>query len=428
MKSLRSFNDVHKVLAAFVPPAKAMHANYTLERMVKLMSHLGNPQDSYKVFHVAGTSGKTSTSYYLAAMLQAVGRKVGLTVSPHIDEVNERLQINLQPLTEIEFCEALSEFLTIVEESGVRPTYFELLIAFAYWEFARRKVDYAVVEVGLGGLLDCTNVITRADKICVIADIGLDHTQVLGKTIPEIAGQKAGIILPGNDVVMNQQSPEVMDIIDEVIKRQGGLLTTELIHPLSSRLENGAVGYQKRNWQLAYMTYNLAAKRDDLPRLDEEQINQTRQILIPARMEVVRLGSKTIIMDGAHNAQKMQAMANSLRTLFPAQKIACLFGLIKSGDFRLRSTLEQLVPMIEHMIITSFQTEQDLKRLSVEPARIVNVLTQFDFSNVDVIEDPKQAFRQLLRRPEPILLVTGSFFLMQYVRPDIKKIASNSKL
>ena len=162
---------------------------YTLDVMKALMEHLGNPQNQLRVLHVAGTSGKTSTAYYCAALLKEAGKKVGLSVSPHVDTVNERLQINGQPMPEAEFCKVLSEFLDVVAESGIKPSYFELLVAMTYWEFARQKVDYAVIEVGLGGLRDGTNVIERADKVCLITDIGLDHTEILGHTLTKITGE-----------------------------------------------------------------------------------------------------------------------------------------------------------------------------------------------------------------------------------------------
>ena len=193
MTKLRSFNDIDTVLKDFIPPMRSFRSVYTLDTMRALMLALGNPQNSYKTIHVAGTSGKTSTSYYIAALLGQTGKKIGLSVSPHVDNVNERVQIDLVPLDEHEYCQQFSTFLQIINKLRIKPTYFELLIAFAFWQFAQEKVDYAVIEVGLGGLLDGTNVIERSDKVCVIADIGLDHVAVLGNSLAGIAAQKAGI-------------------------------------------------------------------------------------------------------------------------------------------------------------------------------------------------------------------------------------------
>src|SRR5581483_7745687 len=160
---------------------------YTLDTINAVMELVGNPQDKVKVLHVAGTSGKTSTAYYLASLLKANGASVGLCVSPHLIEVNERVQIDLKPLPERDFCDGLGQFWDLATSTGLKPSYFEMLVAFPYWEFARRGLDYVVMEVGVGGLLDGTNVVHSENKVCIITDIGLDHTKLLGDTIPEIA-------------------------------------------------------------------------------------------------------------------------------------------------------------------------------------------------------------------------------------------------
>src|SRR4051812_2248602 len=129
MHELISFEDVNRELKHFIPSVSKMREPYTLERIRTLLEYLGNPQDQYKVIHVAGTSGKTSTCYYLASILKEHGKKVGLTVSPHVDEINERVQIDLQPVPEKEFCKQISTFLGLVEKSTVTLTYFELLVA-----------------------------------------------------------------------------------------------------------------------------------------------------------------------------------------------------------------------------------------------------------------------------------------------------------
>ena len=160
-------------------------AEYKLDAMQAFMEYLGNPQDKVQVIHVAGTSGKTSTCYYIAALLHGAGYKVGHTVSPHVDEINERVQINLEPLPETQFCEALSEFSDLVAGFDQQLSYFEVMVALAYWYFAKVGVDYAVIEVGLGGRIDGTNVVTRGDKISVITNIGFDHTKIFASGRPQ---------------------------------------------------------------------------------------------------------------------------------------------------------------------------------------------------------------------------------------------------
>jgi dihydrofolate synthase / folylpolyglutamate synthase len=419
MARLRNFQEVRTVLAGFVPPAGTLHKNYTLKRMRELMEKLGNPQDTYKVIHVAGTSGKTSTSYFMAALLKAAGQKVGLTVSPHIDEVNERVQINLEPLPEAKFCRELSEFLNIVAETGIKPTYFEVLVAFAFWKFDRAEVDYAVVEVGMGGLLDGTNVISRADKVCVITDIGLDHTRILGKTLPEIATQKAGIILPRNPLFTYRATTgEVLDVIRQIAAQKYADLE-EVSLPPAEKLPADLPLFQKRNWYLAYEVYAYLIGRDGLPVLSKEQLHETAQTYIPARMEIIRMHDKTVILDGAHNRQKMDTLAASITDKFLDQPIATLFSVVKDDAFPERINPAPLVKLSCHLIITGFAGAQDFPKVSVPPAAVAKYLNQLGFQEAEVIDNPEAAFAALLKRPEPVLLVTGSFYLMNHIRPLI---------
>ena len=188
-------------------PAVARYSgdDMTLDRMWPLLSAVGNPHKKLKTIHIAGTSGKTSTSYYIAALLKASGQRTGMTVSPHVDSITERLQIDGSPVSDDLFCSYLSEFLDLITDVDPQPSYFELMIAFVLWVFARENLDYVVLETGMGGLFDGTNVVTRSDKICVITDIGLDHTQILGNNVEQIAAQKAGIIHKGNHVFTYKQ-------------------------------------------------------------------------------------------------------------------------------------------------------------------------------------------------------------------------------
>ncbi len=420
MEKITSFADANLVLARYVPKSRSMSAPYTLERMQMLMAALGNPQNDLKVIHVAGTSGKTSTSYYVAAMLKAAGRRTGLTVSPHIDEVNERLQIDLEPLDEKAYCKVLSEFVGLVEATGLKPTYFELLVALAYWYFARQKVDYAVIEVGLGGLLDGTNVVERADKICVITDIGLDHTSVLGKTLPEITSQKAGIIHPHNVVFCYQQSAEVMDVIREVSRQQQGELH-EVRLPSADMLPANLPLYQQRNWYLATHVFNYVLAQDKLTPVNAKDLQNTTKIRIPARMEIVQRGGKTLVIDGAHNGQKLAALGASLDALYGNQKVAVVFNLVQSSGIRLRTSLKSLTSFADHLIITTFETQQDFLRQSMNPRKIVEACKALGFSEIEIITEPAAAYRALLKRPEPIHVVTGSFYLLNHIRPLIFK-------
>lgn len=420
MPDLETFEDARTLLSHYVPPARSQREAYTLGLMSKLMDYLDNPQDTYKVIHIAGTSGKTSTAYYMAALLGQTGKKVGLTVSPHIDEVNERVQLNLQPLNETAYCRRLNEFLRLIDDSGLKPTYFELLVAFAYWVFAVEKVDYAVVEVGLGGLLDGTNVIHNSSKIAIITDIGYDHTHVLGKSLPEITSQKAGIIKPHNVAIMYEQDLEIMQVVREVCQQQQAELHEIEPRPAKELPDNLPL-FQRRNWYLAFSAYTFVANRDSLADLTPEQLASTTSTYIPARMEIVEKNDKTLVLDGAHNAQKIETLIKSMKRRFPTQETAVLFSLVQSKSTRTRAALKEVIKIAEHIIITSFDIEQDLRKLSTSSLKIAQYCDELGFNNFEIIEDPAQAYKALLKRSEPVLLITGSFYLLNHIRPIVFK-------
>jgi len=421
VNQLKNFAEVNLRLAEFVERANRP-GGYSLDRMWKIMEALDNPQERLKVIHVAGTSGKTSTSYYAAALLQAAGKKVGLTVSPHVSEVNERLQINLVPLPEADFCRALSAFLELIDQHKLQPTYFELLVAFAYWAFTRQHCDYAVVEVGLGGLHDGTNVVRRPDKICVIADIGLDHMRVLGNSLAEIAEQKAGIIQSNNDTFCYRQSDEINRVIAERATAQHAKLhSIESVPPLPEL--DFLPLFQQRNFGLAQAAVDFALMRDDQPRLTVAQLQIAGHTPIPARMEIFHRAGKTIILDGAHNAQKLQVLVKSIQAQFPvpAQPVAVLVSFTASREEQLADGLNELKKLSTCLIATAFRQTQDLPHTPIEPNVIEQEARELGFAQVESIENLEQAFAKLLQRPEPILLITGSFYLCSSIRARILK-------
>jgi dihydrofolate synthase/folylpolyglutamate synthase len=389
--------------------------------MQTLLELVGNPQNTYKVVHVAGTSGKTSTSYFSAALLKAAGKKVGLTVSPHIDEVNERVQINLTPLAEDLYCQELTEFLAILDTHSIHPTYFELLVAFAYWEFARQEVDYAVIEVGLGGLLDSTNVIDRADKVCIITDIGLDHTHILGNDIASIAAQKAGIILPKNHVFTYGDDPEALRVIQETAASKEA--TLHRVSTPSFDADSTLPSFQQRNWNLARAAYDYVAERDGLSKLSAEQLLETQHTYIPARMEMVQYKGKTIVFDGSHNAQKIGVLCDALRSRFGTTEIAVMFGLVEDKEEQLQGAIEAIASIAHGIIATPFLPGQDLPRSFLKPEAIVEACHRIGYNEVIAAPTTEEAIDMWLDRPEPVLLATGSFYLLNAIRPRIFKAA-----
>ncbi len=411
---MTTFQDVHKLLEAYLP-GKLTRQAYTLEYMWPLMEHIGNPQNKLRVIHVAGTSGKTSTAYYAAALLKAAGHRVGLTVSPHIDEINDRLQIDLVPLEEKKFCHDFSQFMTLLGDLPFEPSYFELLVAFAYWEFVRLGVEYAVVEVGMGGLTDGTNVISRSDKVAVITDIGLDHTHRLGNTLGEIAAQKVGIIQLHNAVFCYQQSAEVMrPITARAAQKQADL---HALHAATDQADFAFLPlFQQRNFGLSLQVVQYVLARDGQHELRDAQIETAARQYVPGRMDTQHVGDHDVIMDGAHNSQKMHAFMESVLQRYPRKKRAALVTFLAGGDVRAPAAMQELLPHIEHLIITTYHGVPGAQHTSVTPEEIVSSCRRAGFTDYEIIPDYREAYNALLKRSEPVLLVTGSLYLLSYLR------------
>ena len=415
-QKVTSFADVHRLVQSQAYASKR-HL-YSLDHMFELLEHLGNPQEKLRVIHVAGTSGKTSTAYYVAALLKEAGLRVGLTVSPHAREVNERVQIGLEPLSEAEFCEGFGAFWERLRDTRITPNYFETFVAFAFWEFAARHVDYAVVEVGVGGLLDSTNVFDDPKKICVITDIGYDHTSVLGNTLPEITEHKAGIIKLHNTVFCNRQDNEVMD----VIRRRAAQMQADL-HVLTGSGLGDDLGFlplfQQRNFGLSLATAQFLLERDERRHLNGEDIRRAAETNIPARMETVEFGGKTLIMDGAHNAQKLRALRESLRAKYPGQPVAAIVGMSDGRGYRLEEAAKELAQLADHLIVTQFPESGDGHDGSVGSEELAEILRRGGAKSIEVSTGVRQGFERLMARPEKVVVAAGSFYLLNHVRPLI---------
>lgn len=408
--------EAEQVLAAYRPDVKEfLGKDITLERMRPLMRALGNPEQQLTVIHVAGTSGKTSTASFIAKMLQLTGSKVGLTTSPHVDSLLERIQINLKPLPEKVFCQELSGFIKKIHDVSPTPTYYELLVAFAYYYFHKASVDFAVVETGLGGLHDGTNVAQNPDKLCIITDIGFDHTKVLGDTLPAIASQKAGIIHKGNHVVMFNQAEEVMRVFRERCTTVGAKL--EVVDPAiidDFRFPATFPLYQRRNWTLAWAAYQWLANSLNLPVIDQTIIAESRVAHMPGRMEVLTHEGQTIVFDGAHNAQKMTAFVQSFQALYPGVKPAVLLSVRDRKDFT--DLVTKLFPLATKLILTSFHVSQDIEHRNAHLSELADFCRANGYNDVVIEADQHKAFLQLLSEPADVKVVTGSFYLIQQLK------------
>ena len=251
MKRLKNFKEAEKYLYSTIPSSytKKFPGSVGLSRTKKLLESLGNPQEKVNVIHIAGTSGKGSTATMISFILKEKGYKVGLTLSPHVVDIRERVQINNKFLTKEKFTSYLNEIVPFIKKINKQKkgeiTYFEVLQVMAYYIFNKEKVDYAVIETGMGGTYDATNTVSNTDKICVITRIGLDHTNILGTNLTDIAKQKAGIIQKGNEVFALKQTKNINNVFRKRAKKVGAkLILVETNKNIKTSLKGE---YQKEN-------------------------------------------------------------------------------------------------------------------------------------------------------------------------------------
>ena len=410
---LNDMKTAEQALSKFVRPVSK---NYNLDAIRALLVELGNPQDSLRVVHVAGTSGKTSTSYYAAALIASTGHSVGLSVSPHIDTVRERTQVNGGLIEESKYLILLGEFLDIVAETGIDVSYFELLVAFSYWVWAKLGLEYAVVEVGLGGLLDGTNVVTRSDKICIITDIGYDHQDVLGETLPEIAAQKAGIILPNNSVFMYEQSREVMDVVRSIASEKAAIVVV-VPDATVSGAEHLSL-FQKRNSSLAYAAVQALG-------IQGFGVKEATSITVPGRMERQIVDGIPVFLDGSHNGQKIGALVESFREKYPGLQPVLVVSFGKNRSDAMREGLQLLRVLGDRIIATNFTSQQDMHHESLAPAEIAERAKNAGFKEIIEVPGTLAAVQYALSlKPDAVLLV-GSFYALLEVRSALEIIQEN---
>lgn len=417
---LHSLADVEKALSPYLDIAASTAGKHiTVERQKRLMAHIGNPERQLRVVHIAGTSGKTSTAYYIATLLQKSGQKIGLTVSPHVDMLTERVQINGRLLPDEIFCRYMEEYLELVQGVHETPSWFEVMIGFAFWVFAREEVAYAVIETGLGGLHDGTNVAERPDKVCVVTDIGFDHMQILGDRLGAIAHQKIGIVHPENTVLMYEQDEEIMQVVRFWVSQQENaeLLTfdqAKLAQVTRARFVGSLPHFQQRNWLLAYATYLFIARRDNLKQLSPGLLTEAQSVAVPGRMDIRTIGSKTIVMDGAHNAQKMTAFIKSFQAQYPDTHATIVLAL-KLGK-EIADIAPLLRPVAGGIIATEFHGAQDLPLKSCSAQSIAISLKMAKITGVSSTSDASDAYRRALQTDSQVVIITGSFYLLAQLR------------
>jgi dihydrofolate synthase/folylpolyglutamate synthase len=457
--SILTYKDALAFLHSRIDYERTLLVPYTerefqLDRMRELLSRLSNPQHRLKIIHVAGTKGKGSTSAMIASVLFAAGYRTGLYTSPHLHRLEERFAVDSRSCSEAELANLVQLVRPVVEEMDSRarrrtpigpgPTYFEITTAMALLHFAANEVDAAILEVGLGGRLDSTNVCLPL--VSVVTSISYDHTKLLGSSLAEIAAEKAGIIKPGVPIVSGVTEAEPRQVIAEIAGRQhsrliqAGLDFTFDYHPArdlgSAELQSpGTVDFRLhvsgREHRLSAVEINLPGHHQAanaavaLAALHELAAqgwripeNATRRGLAgvhcPARIEIVSR-QPTVIIDSAHNTASIASLLDTLHESFGSLRRLLIFATTQEKD--VRGMLRLLLPHFEAVILTRYASNprgvpiRELDEIASEISPIPRYLCP----------DPSTAWRQARQfaTKEHLICITGSFFLAAEVRQAI---------
>jgi len=423
---IKNFAEAESFLSSHIPKTTStiFPGEVGLNRAKDFLHLLGDPQEKLKIIHVAGTSGKGSTCYLISSLLESQGFKVGLHQSPHLTDVTERFQINNQNISKEDFVDYLNKIIPAIAKIK-HITYFEILVGLAFYIFNDKKVDYAVMETGLGGWYDGTNVVSRPDKLSVITKIGLDHTAILGETIEKIALQKAMIINKNSQAISIYQEPKAEKVIRGVAKiKEANVVFVNRLNRLNRLNQLGLIGeYQKENAGLALTAVYYLSLRDKF-KINQKKIKQVFETArFPGRFDVKKIKEKTVIFDGAHNPQKMEAFIKSLVKKYPGKKFNFLLAFKKGKDYK--EMLKIIISLVgtSKIILTSFLTEnQDMINASEDPEKIKLDIIRYNRIQLEtkIIPDLKKAWDAILKE-DGIIVVTGSLYLIGEIFKLIKK-------
>jgi len=392
---------------------------FGLDRMWRLMTALGHPQRSFDSIHVVGTNGKSSTTRMIAAILRAHGLRTGAYLSPHLVSFGERIRIDGSDLDATAFAAAVTRAAHAAElvdrslASDDRVTQFELLTAAAYSELAARKVDVAVVEAGLGGRYDATNVIPS--KVQVLTSVGLEHTRWLGPTITAIAKEKLAVVQEGGTLVLGADLHPEAEAVAASIAPERHLRMVRA--PADPGVEVGAPGtFQRRNFALA-----RTAAAAYLGQLDLDAVAlAAASVRVPGRLQVIA-DDPLVVLDGAHNPQGAAALIESLpEVIGPRRPLVAVVSILDDKD--VAGMLATLLPRCDALVCTTSQNPRALP-----PPTLLSLSSQLDGPPGEIVPDPRRAVQRAreLAGASGAVLVTGSIYLIaDLLRPESAARAS----
>lgn len=409
-----------------------------LDNIRVLLELLGNPQEDFKIIHVAGTNGKGSVCSMLSHILSAHGYRTGLFTSPHLMKINERLKINQDDISDDMFCQVFHEIYEkiqeMVEKGHNHPTFFEVLVAMALLYFKKEQVDYAVLETGVGGRLDSTNVIEKP-VLTIITPIGLDHMAVLGDTIEAIAQEKAGIIKEGRPTVLYYNKEVVYDVVSRVCRQKKSKLYSYgdfKYHILKINkknidfsINNKYYKYEKvylrtiAHYQLINVSIALTAVKVlidwGLSLSEEKVIEGLAAFTWPGRMEFL---TDNILIDGAHNALGMRMFAHEINTHYKNQELTILFASMKDKPYTDMIKELKKCHNINKVILT--QIEND-RAASVDELK--DVFQKEGFLDIQCIEqiDQALAYVKQISLEGSMVCCIGSLYLAGYIKGEIEE-------
>jgi dihydrofolate synthase/folylpolyglutamate synthase len=401
-----------------------------LERMERALALFDHPEKTFPSLHIAGTNGKGSTAAMLHRILCSAGYRTALYTSPHLVSFTERMRINDEEITPDEVVALAAEIWRRTEAADIRLTFFEIVTVMALVYFARRQIDLAVIEVGLGGRFDATNLVRSI--VSVITTISKDHEAFLGSDIASIAGEKAGIIKRGVPVVCGALPPEAMAVVEQIADanqtachRSGQNFTLKL-------KTNGAFDYKGAKWNLPDLSVALRGAHqirnagvaiaalevvyDRFPASEVAIRSGLRNVSWAGRMEVI-LTNPTVIIDGAHNREGIDALIEELRQVRGGRRIRMLFAVMEDKDWRFM--LENLAGVVDEIVFTRVsQLERSADPVQLQQESAGKLQSR-------VIPDPRTAVETLVRSaaPNELIVITGSLYLLGEVRPLLANMA-----
>ena len=410
--------------------------NFGLERTRKLMEYLGNPHKKLKFIHIAGTNGKGSTSAMVAEILKEAGYKVGLYTSPFIEEFEERIQINSVNIPKERLCEVVekvSKAVEKVEKDGLGdPTEFEIITAAMFLYYYEEKVDIAVIEVGLGGKLDSTNILDPI--LTVITSISYDHVGILGNTLREIATEKAGIIKEGIPLVLYPVEEEAKEAILNVTK----IRNCEVNFVESNEAEFIRVSKEKRIYQIVrynneeyklpllgthqVINFSVVMKIIELlGRLGYKVTNKNVKVALEnvvwkGRMEVI-YNNPYVLLDGAHNLGRIEKLKESLNKYFTYTKLILIIGIL--GDKDVEHMLKEIIPSAEEVITVTPNSPRAMSAIELK-----GKIEEISEKKVSAFENYEDAFKyaKQISNEDDMILICGSLYMIGDMRKTINKI------